>query len=84
MTFDPAQGLVTQTRVQEPRQAETDIGQEAHQDLAVDGFPGASVELTQAMVLFALAVTNLDIPVKSIKFVPPGCPELSYPLLGAG
>ena len=66
MTFDPAQRSITQASSQESRQAETDVGQEAHQDLAVDGFPGASVELAQAVVLLAFTVTNLDIPAELV------------------
>ena len=66
MTFDPTQGTVTQRGSQEARETETDVSQEAQQDLAVDGFPGTGMEMAEAMVLLAFTVTDLDKPAKFV------------------
>jgi hypothetical protein len=66
MTFDPSQGSVTQRGSQETRETETDVGQEAQQDLAVDGFPGTGMEMAEAMVLLAFTVADLDKPAKFV------------------
>ena len=45
MTFDPARCSVTQRGSQEVRETEIDVSQQAQQDVAVDGFPGAGMEM---------------------------------------